>query len=281
MAAHVLIVLEGVRPDALVESGCTNIHSLMHGGSYALQARTVFPSLSLPSHMSLIHSIPPIEHLVVDDEADPGANRKTGFLDLLGRSRRKAGFFYSQESLRYLSRPGALAFSYYQNQDHFDGEVDVELVSRAISWMERENPDLVLLDLNQADEAGHQHGWMTPEYLQVVRNLDRTIGVLMDRMPSASRIFLVGSHGGHGFHHGTKLPEDVNIPWIACGPGIRSAYQISRQVSIMDTIPTLAAFMGLNPEPQWRGSVITEIFEGSRVESGHSIIRSSSHAVGA
>ncbi|MCD8535774.1 MAG: alkaline phosphatase family protein [Verrucomicrobia bacterium] len=256
-----LLVIEGLRPDALVESKATNCLSLIRQGSYTMQAKTVFPSLTLPSHMSLFHSIPPIEHLVTDDFSIPSSSLRASLFDVLGRQGKKCGSFYSVESLRYLSRPGSLAFSYYRNKDHFDGDADIDLVSKSLSWICNEQPDFVFLHLSQADEAGHQFGWMSPNYLQRIENIDRAIGLILEKLPSGSTLALLGSHGGHGFEHGTKLPEDITVPWIIVGPGIRSSYQISRQVTVMDTAPTLARLMGIEKHREWQGQTVTEIFE--------------------
>lgn len=257
----ILLVISGVRPDALAESGSVVYSRLKQQGSYFNQARTVFPSLCLPCQMSLFHSVPPIEHLVTDDSTLPSTSLSSSFIDHISRMSLKSGSFYSKEQLRYLSRPGSLSFSYYRNKDHYDGDVDVDLVSKAISWINAESPNFVFIDLNQADEAGHQTGWMSPHYLKRVENIDRIVGLLLQEMPLDSHLFIVGDHGGHGFDHGTKLPEDLQIPWMAYGPKIRQGYQISRQVSIMDTIPTIASVMGIKSHPDWKGSVVTEIFQ--------------------
>lgn len=277
MATTILLVLDGVRPDALAEASCPHYQSLTRYGSYSNQARSVFPSLTLPSHMSLIHSVPPIEHLVTDDHTTPSINLCTSFFDQLGRKDKKSGSFYSYESLRYLSRPGSLAFSYFRNKDHFEGDADVDLVSRAISWIGAEEPDFVFINLSQADEAGHQTGWMSPHYLDRIENLDRALGLLKKELPHDSHLFITADHGGHGFDHGTKLPEDLTIPWLAIGPKIREGYQVSRQISIMDTIPTIAALMDIPAHPDWKGSVITELFKstpnnGNRFAARHQII---------
>lgn len=266
----ILIVLSGVRPDALAKSACPVYSNLKQQGSYLNQAKTVFPSLTLPCHMSLFHSLPPIEHLVTDDSSIPPTNLTTSLIDHLSKMSLKVGSFYSTEQLRNLSNPGSLSFSYYRNKDQYEGEVDVDLVSKAISWINSENPDFVFINLNQADEAGHQTGWMSPHYLRRVENIDRILGLLVNERPPESHLFIVGDHGGHGFDHGTKLPEDVQIPWMAVGPKIREGYQITRQVNIIDTIPTVAAVMGVKSHLDWKGSIITEIFKEQRQSASSS-----------
>ena len=262
-----MLVLEGVRPDALCGRGCPNIQGMMREGSYTMSARTVFPSLCMPTQISMMFSMPPIEHLVTDDLVRPSTALRSGFIDVLSRAGLKSGGFYSNEALRYLSRPGSLAFSYFRNGNFFDGDVDIDLVSNALKWAHAEKPAFLYLCLSGADATGHQFGWMSKEYCDQIEVIDRAVGLLMDNLPSESTILLTSNHGGHAFEHGTKLPEDISIPWIIRGPGTRSAYQITRQVSCLDSIPTLAALMGVKAHPQWRGSVVTEVFEMRTTET--------------
>jgi len=47
-------------------------------------------------------------------------------------------------------------------------------------------------------------------------------------------IIVTADHGGHGTIHGSSLPEDMIIPWIAAGPAIQPT-QLVTPVHIMDT----------------------------------------------
>ena len=67
--------------------------------------------------------------------------------------------------------------------------------------------------------------------------------------------------GGEGFEHFDPLPSVMTVPWIACGPGIRCGQRIGNPVSVLDTIPTAAAILGVDPVPSWEGRVLNEIFE--------------------
>lgn len=55
-----LILSDGMRPDGL--EGHPAVARLMREGSYSLRARTVMPSVTLPCHMSLFHSVDPGRH---------------------------------------------------------------------------------------------------------------------------------------------------------------------------------------------------------------------------
>ena len=63
----VLIMIDGLRPDAITPDGCPALTGLMARGAYSLQARSLMPCLTLPCHMSIFHSVPPGRHGVTSN----------------------------------------------------------------------------------------------------------------------------------------------------------------------------------------------------------------------
>ena len=55
----ILISIDGMRPDGIKQCGNNYLNELMKMGSYTFDAKTVFPSITLPCHLSMFHSIPP------------------------------------------------------------------------------------------------------------------------------------------------------------------------------------------------------------------------------
>ena len=58
----ILISIDGMRPDGLLKCGNPFVETMMKKASYTLEGRTVFPSITLPCHLSLFHSVPPERH---------------------------------------------------------------------------------------------------------------------------------------------------------------------------------------------------------------------------
>ena len=52
-----VVIVDGMRPDALVKT--KNAKYLLENSKYTLNAKTVTPSVTLPCHMSLFHSVDP------------------------------------------------------------------------------------------------------------------------------------------------------------------------------------------------------------------------------
>ena len=58
----ILVSIDGMRPDGVLQCGHPFVEEMMRLGSYTLDARTVVPSVTLPCHMSMFHSVPPTRH---------------------------------------------------------------------------------------------------------------------------------------------------------------------------------------------------------------------------
>ena len=52
-----LVIVDGMRPDALIKTEAARDY--LAASEYTLNAKTVMPSVTLPCHMSLFHSVEP------------------------------------------------------------------------------------------------------------------------------------------------------------------------------------------------------------------------------
>ena len=88
-----LILVDGMRPDAL--PGSPAAERLMAESSYALDAGTVFPSVTLPCHMSLFHSVDPSRHGTTTNVYAPQVRPVEGLFEVLKRNDLHSAMFYS------------------------------------------------------------------------------------------------------------------------------------------------------------------------------------------
>ena len=86
---------------------------------------------------------------------------------------------------------------------------------------------------------------------------ERPVGHALDRVAEGA----AQDHGGHERTHGTEAPEDMTIPWMLAGPGIRAGHTLQGPVSLLDTAPTLARLLGLSAHPHWEGRSVDEAFK--------------------
>jgi len=252
-----LILIDGLRPDALTPERCPALTALMARGAYSLQAQSVMPSMTLPCHMSIFHSVPPSRHGVVTNTFTPMARPLPGLVETAHAAGRTCAFYYNWEPLRNLSEPGHLLHSYFRDNDETPGG-DHVIAGEAARSLPLDRPDFAFIYLSTTDITGHAFGWMSPRYLAQVGYVDAAVGALLAALPAETHVLVQADHGGHDRTHGTDSPDDMTIPWLLAGPGVKAGHALQGPVSLLDTAPTLARLLGVPPDAQWEGKVIED-----------------------
>jgi predicted AlkP superfamily pyrophosphatase or phosphodiesterase len=260
MSPVVFIMLDGVRPDALTTANCPTLNSLCERGSSTMQARSVMPSITLPCHMSIFHSVPPTRHGITSNTYIPMARPLPGLVEIARGAEKRIAFFYNWEQLRDLARPGNIHYAYFRD-NAYDQDGDDETVIQAARYIQKEKPDFAFLYIGTVDTVGHDYGWMSDEYLKQLNHIDSLLDDFFASLPSEYPSIIHSDHGGHDRNHGSESPEDMTIPWIAVGPGIKKGYPIQSEVSLLDTAPTIAKLLGIQPHREWEGKCLDEIFQ--------------------
>lgn len=258
MPKVLFVMLDGVRPDAVQNSKTPTLDRLVTQGSSSFTAQSVMPSITLPCHTSIFHSVPPTRHGITSNSWTPMARPLPGLIEVLAAAGKKCAFFYNWEQLRDVSRPGSLTFSYARNTCA-DENGDDDLAREAMDRIPKEGWDFVFLYFGTVDTTGHRHGWMSPEYLAQLERVDSLLGEVLDAIPDEYTAIVHADHGGHDRNHGTDCSEDMTVPWVAAGNKIKASHTIQAPVSIMDTAPTIAHLLGIAPHPDWEGKIIHEI----------------------
>ena len=265
MPKVILVVIDGCRPDALARAATPTVDSLMASGASTMTARTVAPPLTLPAHFSLLTSLNPRDHHVTTNTDRPSlAPTACSIFETVKKQGLTTALAYSWEPLRNLAPPKALDASFYLDT-HGTGHTDLDIVDYAIRMLTRQQPDFFFLYLEGVDQAGHDHGWMSPPYLAAVERADAAVGQLLQALASAGlandyAIVLQSDHGGQGGQHLEPTDKVMTIPWMVRGAGIRRGHAIKAAVSILDTAPAITRLMGLPPHASWIGRVPEEIF---------------------
>lgn len=252
----ILFSLDGVRPDGLSEARTPNIDGLIARGSYTPRALSVMPSVTLPCHQSMLRGVDVSRHGITSNTFQPLARPVPSLFDAAHAAGKKTGFFYNWEQLRDLSAPGSLDVSYFW-RDCKSPEGDRHVAEHAIRHIGSMGLDFTFIYLGWPDECAHKHGWMSEPYLRAIENADACVGEVVAAAGDAV-ILLQSDHGGHGRSHGTDMEEDMRIPWLLAGPGVRHGHAITGEVRIYDTCVTLAHLLGLPPAPEWDGRVVEE-----------------------
>ncbi len=260
MPPVVLISLDGVRPDALTTASCPALISVREQGASTLCARSVFPSVTLPCHTSIFHSVPPSRHGITSNIFTLMARPLPGIVEMARASQKGVAFFYNWEQLRDLARPGNINYAHFRDSSQ-NSDGDDETVSQATGFIQKEKPDFTFLYIGTVDTAGHKHGWMSEGYLKQLKHIDTLLADFFTTLPSEYTAIIHSDHGGHDRSHGTDLDEDMLIPWMAVGPNIKKGYTIQSEITLLDTAPTIASIMGIQAHHEWEGRSADEIFQ--------------------
>ncbi len=248
----ILISIDGMRSDGLRQCKNEFLEELMRKSSYTFDGRTVFPSITLPCHLSMFHSIPPERHGTFSNDYVVPVRPVNGLFEQIKAAGKRSAMYYGWEPIREIGRPGSLIASEYINAYSFD-HTDGMLTERALNYIKMAKPDFVFLYMVETDEkGGHDHGWMSEEYLACISHAIDNVKKVMETVGDEYTVIVTADHGGHDRNHGSDLPEDMTIPLFFCGDEFKPNEELSG-VSILDIAPTIAEVMDVPVAREWEG----------------------------
>jgi len=257
MEKVVLVLVDGMRPDGMMQCGHPYPAQFCKLSAHSLKARTVMPSVTLPCHMSLFHSVDPDRHGILSNLYVPQVRPVVGLFDQLDQYGKKCAFFNTWEELRDLSRPDHLHTYVCYNQ-HKAEDTDTKITDTAIDYIRKELPDFTFIYLGETDEVGgHSCGWMSEQYMKSVAKAWTCIEKLHKSLPEGYTLIVTADHGGHDRSHGSDMPEDMTIPVCFCGPRFTPGKELE-DVSIKDIAVTTAHLLEVPPVKEWEGRVLVD-----------------------
>ena len=249
---HVVVIsIDGLRPDAIEKFGALTLQRLMREGSYSLQAKTIMPSKTLPSHSSMLTGEEPSKHGITwnSNKMDQHGHVviPTVFAQARERGLRTAAFF-SKGKFNHLAVPNTLDHVRVPNGgNRWNADQTVKHVG---AYLEHERPNLMFVHISEPDYAGHRFSWMSAVYGRAVRKADRAVAQVLETADRAFgqgnySVIITADHGGHGWSHGSSDLRDVTIPWIAWGQGVRTGTVLPNGIRTMDTAATALWLLGV------------------------------------
>ena len=256
----VIISIDGLRPDGLLHSNIPRISVLINGGAVSYTAQTVFPSVTLPAHASMLSGRCVSKHGINWDDYEPDKGYLQG--PTVFSIAHDAGLWtvmvVGKEKLKTIARPGTV------DTFRFVSGSDEEIVHAALQEAAG-GFGVLFVHLTFPDFIGHTQGWMSAAYLSVIGRDDTAVSTLLDGLKAGNLlegtlIILTSDHGGHDQSHGSALPEDMTIPWIIFGPGIAESMPLEVPILTVDTAATGVWALGLPVPVGWDGRPVVEAF---------------------
>jgi len=237
-AEHVvLITVDGFRPDFYLDSSwnTVNMRQLMKGGTYADGVNSVFPSMTYPSHTTIVTGVQPAKHGVYfNNMFEPngptgkmywndssikvptiwGAAQQKGLkvAALLWPVSAEAPVLYDipdigsmGEAVReQYSKPAGLIAELkqqvFEGTDHINYGRDVNVGRIAAYVIKKDQPNLMTIHLFSVDHNEHEQGRDGDHVRAAVAGADSAIGIIIDGLKQAgiwdkTVIIVTGDHG--------------------------------------------------------------------------------------
>ena len=239
-----------MRSDSL--NGIEKVEKYKSQSTYCIEGKTVFPSVTLPCHMSLFHSVPPTRHGTTTNVYAPQVRPVCGLVETLKAQGKKSAMFYTWEALRDVARPLNLVHSLFHVDYDSTADTCRFITDNAKDYINKETPDFAFVYYHAPDVLGHKKGWMSKEYLDAVAEMWDYIDELVNSVPSEYSVIITADHGGHDRIHGTESKEDTTIPFFLMGERFEKGKAI-QSVNIIDLAPTITDILGIRKDEEWEG----------------------------
>lgn len=254
-----IISYDGMRPDAIAEAPMPNLLKLIETGAYSLNtARTIDYPATSPSHASMLSGLCMEKHGVIYNKyfMYMGYSKGVDIFDLAHEAGLRTVMIVSKDKLRQMAEP--------ETTDVFEVRYGEPAMTREVVAQIPSGFDLMFVHFAGPDNRGHKYGWMSGEYLKVLREGDVALGEILktldeNNLLESTLIIVTADHGGHDKDHIGLIIEDYRIPWIASGPGVIHK-ELTLPIYTMDTAATAAHALNLPLQPDWAGIPIYEIF---------------------
>lgn len=274
----VVIGLDGLSTEGFKGSKHPHIDALFEKGLITLSSRPVLPSVTLPNWTSHLTGQGPEEHGITSNnwtltnhplqalETDVAGYTPSIFKLLKDKKPdSKTAFYYNWTELINPINKKYLDEVSFEEDDKYQKNY-----AKALQFIaeNRNHPTLVFLYSVHTDHAGHGHGWMSPEYIAAMEEVDVEIGNFIRKLKEQglyndTYFLLLSDHGGINKGHGGVTMNEMQIPFGITGRKIKNLGNTATFFnSNRNTSWILAKLFGLKDLPKsWTGIAPTEIFK--------------------
>lgn len=276
----VIIGLDGLSVDGFKTAKHPNLDKMIADGVLSLITRPVMPSVTLPNWTSHLTGSGPEEHGVTANnwtlENHPLKALETdkeGYYPSIFKVLKenvpnvKTAFYYNWAELINSMNKNYIDEVSFEWKDKYDSNYQ-----KAFDFIvkNKEDPTLVFLYSVHTDHAGHDHNWMSPQYITAIEQADTAIGIFLDKLRAEklygnTHFMLITDHGGNPKtgHGGTSMDE-MQVPWAITGPTIKNLGLVDIYNSNKNTALVIAKIFGVKEKKlpkSWIGFLPNTIFK--------------------
>ena len=198
----ILISIDGFRSDYLDINHTPHLARLANEGIMASYMEPQFPTMTFPSHYTLVTGLYSEVHGIINNEfMDPQTGDKFSYSNESKWWLAEPIWNYIQPSLRsgtcywpgseveiFGKRPN-LYLEYNKNV------TSIQRVEKVLEWIENENLNLITLYFDEVDVAGHKFGPSSPQVKDAISHVNAALERLFERLPEDYNTVIVSDHG--------------------------------------------------------------------------------------
>lgn len=279
-ADHVFIVsFDGGKPTVIHESEMPTLKKLAAEGAVTWVANTIFPPKTLPSHTSMLTGVDVAKHNVLWNDYLPirgfvkvptvfsmAKEKDSSISTALFAGKIKFRHLWLQGSLDEFNCGGTQTLAPIPASEDKKLVPSQGVAKEAAAYIVAKKPNLCFIHFPDGDSAGHKSGWGSPEQKEAFKVSDQALSQIVKAIQQAgiadtSVILISADHGGHEKNHSENIPDDMNIPWIAWGKGVKKNFSITKPVTTFDTTATALWLLGVPVPETLDAKPVTEAFE--------------------
>lgn len=277
-AQHVFIIsIDQGGDDAIEKADMPFLKKLAAEGAHTWEAYTIVPSLTLPSHTSMLTGVGIQKHQVDwnDFVVEKGLVKVPTIFSLAKKAGLSTAMVVGKSKFKTLQLPGSL--------DRFEktGKTAAEVATAVDEMLKTFRPGLCFIHFADPDVQGHKYGAHSAEKMKALAETDEALRKIVDAIQKSgiadsSVLIITADHGSHDIPnpkadepgepkvlgtHGSPHTRDVLIPWIAYGSHVKPRFTITAPVVQYDTAATALWLLGVPiPESFW-GRPVTSAFD--------------------
>lgn len=271
---HVVIIgIDGLSSTGLLKANAPVMHRMMAEGAFKYDGRAVLPSSSSSNWSAMIlGGGPEITGITSNDWKPDGkgmkpvvvnkAGRSPSIFDMVRQQRPQAEqgvVFHWGDYGRLLQKE---MVNYYE-----PAATETEAAAKFADYFIAKKPTFALLHLDHVDGVGHKTGHMTPAYLESIARADSLVGKVLKSIEQAGMkdktlVMIVSDHGGINKGHGGESEEEITIPVIYYGKGVKKGYKVQQAVYQYDVAATVAFALNLQVPYSWTSRPVKAAFKG-------------------
>jgi Uncharacterized proteins of the AP superfamily len=246
----------------------------MENGSYTLKKRSVLPSSSAVNWASMFMGAGPELHGYTEwNSSKPDLPSrvilKNNIFPTVFQLFRDAypnaeiGSIYEWKVTKYYI--DSLSFNHCELMENYTKYPD-STSTRMCEYIKEKKPNLAFFCFDNPDVVGHEVGHDTPEYYNVLSQLDKYIGKIIQAIKDAgiyekSIIIVTSDHGGIKKGHGGKTMMEMETPFIIFGKKVKKGFCFNESMMQFDCASTIAYIFNLKQPQVWIGKPMKQVFK--------------------